>query len=121
MSQLSNKRDIKALSLASRATNLAVSQHLWEHMALRPQSEKRLYHFLNPDSLPKGYVNARELAFRSNAIDIIPSRCPHHQDRADPWVTDDEEDEGVDRWVRMSEKVLSILREFEPGQLRGFR
>ena len=80
-----------------------------------------MYHFFNPDSLPKGYVNTRELTFRSNAIDIIPSRCPHHQDRVDPWVTDDDDDEGVDRWVRMSEKVLSILREFEPGQLRGFR
>ncbi|TQN68160.1 hypothetical protein CSHISOI_07305 [Colletotrichum shisoi] len=98
-------KDVKSLSLVSKAIHDRVELSIWESVRVRPETEARLSLIRGADCPQRALGAAKHLRFHFEVGKVTCERCPHYLDNGDPHVPDDEEayalerpDEEFPRW-----------------------
>ncbi|WQF84562.1 Putative F-box domain-containing protein [Colletotrichum destructivum] len=120
-------KDVKSLSLVSKAIHDRVELSIWESVRIRPETEARLSLIRGADCPQRALRAAKHLRFHLEISKVTCERCPHYLDNGDPHVPDDEEeyalerpDEEFPRFLRLAREVEALVRRLEDDQLLSF-
>ncbi|TIC93708.1 hypothetical protein CH35J_009063 [Colletotrichum higginsianum] len=120
-------KDVKSLSLVSKAIHDRVELSIWESVRVRPETEARLSLIRGADCPLRALRAAKHLRFHFEISKATCERCPHYLDNGDPHVPDDEEeyalerpDEEFPRFLRLAREAEALVRRLEDDQLLSF-